>query len=707
MERRREHGEVRPPPLLVGAALCLWGWQAGWPAPAAVLAVLWEAAGLVRWRLDVAEADWGRWWNLTLLLFLGTGLYLFVAQKGWSTVGTVVVTGTPAERLEGLRRISENAATMLRWLPWVFYPMGLVWRWSRSGPLPVRVFSAYLGRRLEGWRREATGWRPLRVAPDWSLLGLTLLAASTNPAQARRFLPMATLLVAWALWPWRNRRFPAAVWLVLAAVLFGISFAAEQGFTLLRRAYQQWEERFTVEAARQQFDQLRSHTALGSVGRLKRSGAIVLRVRSAEEEPPPLLREAVFDRFVPNVWVASSAVFQPALPAAEGVLWWLQPHRPGGRHLSVARYSSRGQAPLALPAGTVSVRNLTALTLETNQLGSVRAKGAAPLLSWTVEYAPEGPDFASAPGPLDVALDNLPPAERRVIELVGAQLGLREMAPTQAVATVRRFFTRNFEYSLWQPFVRGATNTSALESFLLERRRGHCEYFATATALLLRVAGVPTRYAVGFVARERHGDEWIARGRDAHAWCLAWVAGQWVPVDTTPPDWFAIEDARLSRWRRVADWFADLWYAFQRWRLQGGSWRLYVFGAALALLLWLGWRQLRGIQWRARRATASGQRGGESGPDSPFYRVTQVLETRHGPRAPHETLVSWLERLRLLDPGNPEGELTQMLRLHLAWRFDPRGLAPEKQRRLAALVAAWLDRNAGPTRSGPPPAAGG
>ncbi|RME89478.1 MAG: hypothetical protein D6766_14675, partial [Verrucomicrobia bacterium] len=680
------------PPLVVGAALLLWGWQAGWLAGAAAMAAAWEAALAVRWRVDPAAEDWARLWNLTMLLFLGAGLYLFLARQGWTTVGTVVATGTPAERLQGLRRISENAATMLRWLPVVFFPMALVWRWSRWGPLPVESFSAYLRHRLGVWRREGAGWRPVRVAPDWVFLGLVLLAASTNPSEPGQFLPLATGLLACALWPWRSRRFPAWVWAVLVGFLFLVSFAAEQGFTLVRRAYQQWEERFVTEQARQQFDQLRNRTSLGSIGRIKRSAAIVLRVRTDGEEPPPLLREAVFDRFVPNVWVASAAEFQPVLPSAQGALWWLQPHRPGGRHLTVSRYSAGGETAVALPGGALSVRNLAAMTLETNLLGSVRVKGAASLTGWTVEYLPDGPDFASPPGPMDLALENLPPAERRVIELVGNELGLRGMEAARAVETVRQFFLRNFQYALWQPYLQGATNSCALEAFLLERRRGHCEYFATATALLLRVAGVPTRYAVGFVARERHGDVWVARGRDAHAWCLAWVDGRWQTVDTTPPDWFAAENARVSSWQKVWDWFSDRWHAFQQWRQQGGSWQLYVFVAAMAVLAWLGWRQVRGMRWRARKLGP--ERAGEmmAGADSPFYRVTRVLEEHHGPRAAHETLAGWMARLRLLPPENGDGELGEMLRLHLAWRFDPRGLPEEERRRLTALVENWLQR---------------
>src|SRR5207247_2054170 len=79
----------------------------------------------------------------------------------------------------------------------------------------------------------------------------------------------------------------------------------------------------------------------------------------------------------------------------------------------------------------------------------------------------------------------------------------------------------------------------ALGEFLQTTRAGHCEYFASATVLLLRAAGVPARYAVGFSVQEwsRLERRWIVRARHAHSWALAYVDGAWREGDTTPPLW--------------------------------------------------------------------------------------------------------------------------------------------------------------------------
>jgi protein-glutamine gamma-glutamyltransferase len=76
-----------------------------------------------------------------------------------------------------------------------------------------------------------------------------------------------------------------------------------------------------------------------------------------------------------------------------------------------------------------------------------------------------------------------------------------------------------------------------LEHFLFKRREGHCEYFATALAILARAADVPTRNVNGFL-----GGEWndfanylAVRAGDAHSWVEIYFPGVgWVTFDPTP-----------------------------------------------------------------------------------------------------------------------------------------------------------------------------
>jgi transglutaminase-like putative cysteine protease len=77
-----------------------------------------------------------------------------------------------------------------------------------------------------------------------------------------------------------------------------------------------------------------------------------------------------------------------------------------------------------------------------------------------------------------------------------------------------------------------------LQRFLFDVRRGYCQHFSGAMALLLRMGGVPARVATGFTPggfRKRRG-EWIVRDNDAHSWVEVWFDDiGWVAVDPTPP----------------------------------------------------------------------------------------------------------------------------------------------------------------------------
>jgi len=106
--------------------------------------------------------------------------------------------------------------------------------------------------------------------------------------------------------------------------------------------------------------------------------------------------------------------------------------------------------------------------------------------------------------------------------------------PEKKVARTVGYFTENFQYNLGFQVPPGK---DPLSYFLLEQPPAHCEYFASGTAVLLRLGGVPTRYVTGYVAREKNpvGGYWVARSRDAHAWVEAWIDGMgWIIVESTP-----------------------------------------------------------------------------------------------------------------------------------------------------------------------------
>ncbi len=76
-----------------------------------------------------------------------------------------------------------------------------------------------------------------------------------------------------------------------------------------------------------------------------------------------------------------------------------------------------------------------------------------------------------------------------------------------------------------------------LETFLLLNKLGYCQQFAGATAMLLRMGGVPARVATGFTtgSYDSATKSWLVSDIDAHAWVEAWFPGYgWVTFDPTP-----------------------------------------------------------------------------------------------------------------------------------------------------------------------------
>ena len=139
--------------------------------------------------------------------------------------------------------------------------------------------------------------------------------------------------------------------------------------------------------------------------------------------------------------------------------------------------------------------------------------------------------------------ENLPGFKEVVEEYMAAMEALgKKLLPLWALALelpedfFQPYFKENYTYSLK---VTPPTKPSRepLEWFLLEQPPAHCEYFASGTAILLRMAGVPCRYIIGFVVSEQnqYSGEWVARNEDAHAWVEAYdeTVG-WVTVDSTP-----------------------------------------------------------------------------------------------------------------------------------------------------------------------------
>lgn len=101
---------------------------------------------------------------------------------------------------------------------------------------------------------------------------------------------------------------------------------------------------------------------------------------------------------------------------------------------------------------------------------------------------------------------------------------------------IRNYLRSHYGYSLHPPEIEPL---HPLASFLFRAKKGYCEYFASAMAVMLRTLKVPARLVNGFRTGtyNRVGKDFVVRARDAHSWVEVYFPGYgWIPFDPTPPD---------------------------------------------------------------------------------------------------------------------------------------------------------------------------
>jgi len=249
---------------------------------------------------------------------------------------------------------------------------------------------------------------------------------------------------------------------------------------------------------------------------------------------------------------------------------------------------------------------------------------------------------------------------------------------------------------------RNAEVLDPLDDFLFHEEAGHCEYFASAAVILLRSAGVPTRYINGFLGGEWNdfGKHITVRENRAHSWAEAYVGTfGWMPVDATPVA------GRISRMGRLRQMFDSVELFWNRWILQYDAsrqidlakrlgrglgmerpsgtrrraWKpdLKVAGgvAAAAVLAVVLWRLRR----RVRRTQVSRPARSVRGRPPIFRLYARTLDRLAGsgwPRGPAETPDEYAARLAKADV--PGAEVMRRLTHHYAAaRYGDREIADD------------------------------
>lgn len=389
------------------------------------------------------------------------------------------------------------------------------------------------------------------------------------------------------------------------------------------------------------------HVDLGDVGFLRDDPTIALRFELRDlPNPPPTrltlrLRGTAFDAYDGRAWARTQRDLHPAEHGTDGseIYPIFRGPDPARDHAISFDLEPIDPPVVFLPPRAIALRVKPqnqillgdALVLQRGAEDEYRYAGSdARGLRYDAYLAKDDEILVEAISPADrgrylLLPGNLPP---RVIDL--ARRWTSDLTtPESKARRIEERLRREFIYDLRSP---SQGKTQPVDDFLFESKRGHCEFFSTAMALMLRAVGVPSRNVTGFVGGtwNRFGRYYAVREGDAHSWVEAYIDSPvhpgWRTFDPTPANgaqpmeppngvYYYLRDfveALSQRWntyvvgydlRRQVRLFDDVSQRYERLRFQGST-RVVLIGVGLAVGIAVGY-----VAWK-RRGRAKGDRGG-------------------------------------------------------------------------------------------------
>lgn len=646
---------------------------------AVIVALLVELPSWTKVRWDFSEEAQSRAWQLTSLLILLTGVMIY---------------------LDGVSYLA--LPRLVTWLPALLLPMQFVQGFGLKDSVAVNTFSFLAKQRKLRNARLGLTEQALRVNFG-NIYFVAVLVASTLGSRANEaafwgYLPGLLVLSGWMLLSAGGRNKPVALVTALT-VAAGIAVAGQIGLQRLEDLFRSPGQKTSF------FDPNSTSTLVGQRGKVQQTPDIQWRLHPSEKmRAPSLLRTASYNSYGFGSWKIESLPARKfeelsSLIHDEAAYYSLMPENYTGPPTDAVknelpRFTLRGgvspESPLPLPGDATSVRDFELDGIERNSQGTVRVfpkhSVVEGMVLWKGDLYTEGL-------PQDHEDRIVPNRESKVLESVVEELKLRDL-PTldEKLKVVKGWFFNNFQYTRDLTIAR-ANNPkfpTPLAQFLTTTRAGHCEYFATAATLIMRQAGIPARYTIGFALSEWDAGrkEFVIRGTHAHAWSRVWDqdAGKWVDFDVTPPSWIDLVSQLKTPSQRFYDTVQRLREDFFIWRNRPAN-RLGVSLAMLAIGLGvLGFVMKR--LWKSKRRLEEERRKamGYGGPvaQTPLNLLESVAAKHLGERPPGKPFAAWLQGLNQTLPDT--AALAEAIDLHQRLRFDPEPQQESAGKRLAELA---------------------
>lgn len=286
---------------------------------------------------------------------------------------------------------------------------------------------------------------------------------------------------------------------------------------------------------------------LGAIGRLQQNNETVMRVRIDRNDNPDLKRllwrGVALDRFQNNTWSKSNSRYSEPFARTVGNRFVVNFARPEGKLTVQTVYLEPLNSSVLFAMARPIVIRSSASEIAKDAEGAFRMFPASyERTSYTVfsdTYLP-APDVLRADGleyPRStfkylVVPNRLDPRiGERATEVIRSSGARNRYDIAKAIES---HLQTDFGYTLDLK----AGGPDPLADFLFNVKEGHCEYFATAMAIMLRTQGIATRVVNGFQQGEFNetAGVYIVRQKNAHSWVEVYFPGErvWVPFDPTP-----------------------------------------------------------------------------------------------------------------------------------------------------------------------------
>jgi hypothetical protein len=368
-------------------------------------------------------------------------------------------------------------------------------------------------------------------------LYLSFAIAALTSAEIRRSVERAAATMARD----RLRRFHLRLALLVGFIALGILALTAAMFFVLPRTADAALSRFARHTL---FPGFTDQVNLGATGEIGNSSRPVMHIRIFGNAPPGVLRwrGAALADFDGQRWSNPDAR-RTLIPVENGQANLGRNVFERGRHLEYH------VAFDAIEAGTLFFAGVPE-KVDVRSSFLVRTEGATYSLDAPIPQGFHYDAYSLLESPPESSAPRYPPPVLRLVDrerylqlpahldpripaLAHTMAGLAATDLAQARA-IEASLRRDYGYTLRLP---SRESADPLADFLFTRKQGHCEYFASAMAVLLRTAGIPARIVTGFLGGEYNPitDLWVVRASDAHSWVEAWVPGfGWSTFDPTP-----------------------------------------------------------------------------------------------------------------------------------------------------------------------------